>query len=53
MTFKSLGLSKPILKSLLKKGYETPTPIQKKSIPEILLGNDVIASAETGTGKNS
>jgi ATP-dependent RNA helicase RhlE len=53
MTFKSLGLSKPILKSLLKKGYETPTPIQKKSIPEILLGNDVIASAETGTGKTA
>ena len=53
MTFKSLGLSKPILKSLLKKGYETPTPIQNKSIPEILLGNDVIASAETGTGKTA
>ena len=53
MAFKSLGLSEPILKSLTKKGYETPTPIQIKSIPPINAGKDVIASAETGTGKTA
>ena len=53
MAFKSLGLSEPILKSLSKKGYETPTPIQIKSIPPINAGKDVIASAETGTGKTA
>ena len=53
MSFKSLGLSEPILKAIRKKGYETPSPIQAKAIPPVLEGKDVLASAQTGTGKTA
>ncbi|WP_411767783.1 DEAD/DEAH box helicase [Winogradskyella sp. A3E31] len=53
MSFKSLGLSEPILRAISKKGYEEPSPIQAKAIPPILEGKDVLASAQTGTGKTA
>jgi ATP-dependent RNA helicase RhlE len=53
MSFKSLGLSEPLLKAIAKKGYETPSPIQSKAIPPVLQGKDVLASAQTGTGKTA
>lgn len=53
MTFKSLGLSDALLKAIKEKGYTKPSPIQKKAIPHILEGKDVLASAQTGTGKTA
>ncbi|WP_452219891.1 DEAD/DEAH box helicase [Lacinutrix salivirga] len=53
MSFKSLGLSEALLKAISKKGYTTPSPIQEKAIPPVLLGVDVLASAQTGTGKTA
>jgi len=53
MSFKLLGLSEPILKAISKKGYTTPSPIQAKAIPPVLDGYDVLASAQTGTGKTA
>ncbi|WP_299728059.1 DEAD/DEAH box helicase [uncultured Endozoicomonas sp.] len=53
MTFSSLGLSAPILKAVAEEGYETPSPIQSKAIPAVLEGRDVMAAAQTGTGKTA
>ena len=53
MTFESLGLSKPILKAIAEKGYTEPSPIQGKAIPVVLEEKDVLASAQTGTGKTA
>ena len=53
MQFNQLGLSQALLKAISKKGYTTPSPIQLKAIPPILLGKDVLASAQTGTGKTA
>ena len=53
MSFQSLGLSQALLKAIDKKGYTTPSPIQEKAIPPILEGKDVLASAQTGTGKTA
>ena len=53
MTFKDLGLSESILRAVDKQGYTTPSPIQQKAIPLILQGKDVLASAQTGTGKTA
>ncbi|MBO6606066.1 DEAD/DEAH box helicase [Psychroserpens sp.] len=53
MSFQSLGLSDALLKAISKKGYESPSPIQEKAIPSILEGRDVLASAQTGTGKTA
>lgn len=53
MSFDSLGLSAPLLKAVAKKGYTEPSPIQLKAIPPILEGRDVLASAQTGTGKTA
>ena len=53
MSFNSLGLSQALLKAISKKGYTTPSPIQQKAIPSILQGKDVLASAQTGTGKTA
>ncbi len=51
--FKNLNLSTKILSALTKKGYITPTPIQKQSIPPILEGKDLLGIAQTGTGKTA
>ena len=51
--FEDLSLSKPILRALAKEGYVTPTPIQKAAIPPLLEGRDLLASAQTGTGKTA
>jgi len=53
MLFNELGLSSPLLKAIEEQGYTTPSPIQAKSIPVILKGSDVLASAQTGTGKTA
>lgn len=53
MSFNSLGLSDALLKAVSKQGYTTPSPIQQKAIPVILEGKDVLASAQTGTGKTA
>ncbi|MDH3322159.1 MAG: DEAD/DEAH box helicase [Flavobacteriaceae bacterium] len=53
MTFKSLGLSDTLLQAIDQKGYAEPTTIQEKAIPLILEGKDVLASAQTGTGKTA
>lgn len=53
MSFSNLGLCDPILKALEEQGYSTPTPIQKQVIPVILSGKDVMATAQTGTGKTA
>lgn len=53
MSFDHLGLSAPLIKAVTNKGYTLPSPIQKKAIPVILKGRDVLASAQTGTGKTA
>jgi len=53
MSFKTLGLSEALLKAIHKKGYKEPSTIQEKAIPLILEGKDVLASAQTGTGKTA
>jgi len=53
MSFTTLGLCDPILKAITETGYSTPTPIQAKAIPFILKGDDVLAAAQTGTGKTA
>jgi ATP-dependent RNA helicase RhlE len=51
--FADLGLSEPLLKAVAGQGYEIPTPIQAKAIPAVLSGRDVMAAAQTGTGKTA
>ncbi len=53
MTFSDLGLSAEVLRAVSDAGYETPTPIQQKAIPYVLMGRDVLGSAQTGTGKTA
>lgn len=53
MRFEDLHIIEPILKALKEEGYEQPTPIQEKSIPLLQRGNDILASAQTGTGKTA
>lgn len=53
MSFKSLELPEPLLQALDKVAYEVPTPIQAQAIPLILAGNDLLAQAQTGTGKTA
>ncbi len=52
-TFETLGLAPEILRALERRGYREPTPIQQQAIPAVLAGNDVIGSAQTGTGKTA
>ncbi|KAG5467843.1 hypothetical protein LSCM4_00929 [Leishmania orientalis] len=51
--FQSFGLEKPLLDAILKQGFSVPTPIQRKAIPPMLQGNDVVAMARTGSGKTA
>ncbi len=53
MSFDSLGLSTELLQAISDEGYTRPTPIQKQAIPVILSGKDILASAQTGTGKTA
>lgn len=53
MSFKNLKLASPILKAIDECGYAAPTPVQAQSIPKVLAGQDLIASARTGTGKTA
>ncbi|MBT4838886.1 MAG: DEAD/DEAH box helicase, partial [Methylococcales bacterium] len=53
MNFNSLGLSPAILQAITEQGYETPTPIQEKAIPAVIDGRDLMAAAQTGTGKTA
>jgi len=53
MSFNSLGLSAELLRAVSEKGYGEPTPIQLKAIPVILEGRDILAGAQTGTGKTA
>ncbi len=51
--FAKLGLAEPILRAVAAEGYTTPTPIQSKTIPELLSGRDLLGCAQTGTGKTA
>ena len=53
MIFSSLGLSAPLLDAIAEKGYDSPSPIQQQAIPAIIRGADVMAAAQTGTGKTA
>ncbi|MBV9913045.1 MAG: DEAD/DEAH box helicase [Sinobacteraceae bacterium] len=53
MSFVDLGLKPELLRALSEKGYQAPTPIQSQAIPAILAGTDVLAGAQTGTGKTA
>ena len=53
MSFNTLGLEEELLKAVSKQGYTEPSPIQAKCIPVVLEGKDVLASAQTGTGKTA
>ncbi|MDD2724295.1 MAG: DEAD/DEAH box helicase [Methylovulum sp.] len=53
MSFAQLGLIEELLKAVTEQGYTEPTPIQKQAIPIILQGKDVLAGAQTGTGKTA
>ncbi|MDO8811258.1 MAG: DEAD/DEAH box helicase, partial [Gallionella sp.] len=53
MSFASLGLSEEILRAISERGYTEPTPIQAQAIPVVLAGGDLLAGAQTGTGKTA
>src|SRR4051812_23652990 len=53
MPFKALGLQPPLVQATREMGYTEPTPIQQEAIPPALLGQDLIATAQTGTGKTA
>jgi ATP-dependent RNA helicase RhlE len=53
LNFNELGLSEHILRAINDAGYTTPTPIQSKAIPQVLSGGDLLAGAQTGTGKTA
>ena len=53
MSFNNLGLNESLLKAIKDQGYDTPTPIQKQAIPVVIEGRDVLAAAQTGTGKTA
>jgi len=53
MSFADLGLRSELTRAVAEKGYGTPTPIQREAIPAVLAGRDVLAGAQTGTGKTA
>jgi ATP-dependent RNA helicase RhlE len=53
MSFENLGLAAPILRAIAESGYTSPTPIQAQAIPVVLTGADLLAAAQTGTGKTA
>jgi ATP-dependent RNA helicase RhlE len=53
VTFASLGLAEPLLRAVTDAGYTHPTPIQAQAIPRVMAGGDLLAAAQTGTGKTA
>ena len=53
MTFTELNLAPALLRAITEEGYDTPTPIQQQAIPLVLAGHDLLAGAQTGTGKTA
>ena len=53
MSFAAFGLSPPIVRAVTERGYTVPTPIQRQAIPAVLSGGDLLAGAQTGTGKTA
>ena len=53
MSFEQLGLTAELLRAIREQGYTEPTPIQNKAIPLVLQGRDIMAGAQTGTGKTA
>jgi ATP-dependent RNA helicase RhlE len=53
MSFASLGLSDVLVRAVTEHGYTQPTPIQLQAIPAVLAGGDLLAGAQTGTGKTA
>lgn len=53
LTFADLKLAEPLLRAVAETGYTTPTPIQAQAIPQVILGGDLLAAAQTGTGKTA
>jgi len=53
MSFSDLGLLPELLRAVADKGYDSPSPIQIQAIPAVLAGRDVLAGAQTGTGKTA
>ena len=53
MSFSKLGLSDAIVRAVTEHGYTVPTPIQTQAIPAVLAGGDLLAGAQTGTGKTA
>ena len=53
MSFTKLGLSQPLLRAIKDQGYTTPTPIQEQAIPLVIQKRDILAAAQTGTGKTA
>jgi len=51
--FAALGLAEPLLRAIAETGYTTPTPIQAQAIPQVMKGGDLLAAAQTGTGKTA
>ncbi|MBI3774763.1 MAG: DEAD/DEAH box helicase, partial [Gammaproteobacteria bacterium] len=52
-SFNALGLSAELLRAVTEKGYREPTPVQREAIPIVLAGRDLLAGAQTGTGKTA
>ncbi|MGB8517150.1 MAG: DEAD/DEAH box helicase, partial [Gallionella sp.] len=53
ITFASLNLAEPLLRAIADAGYTTPTPVQAQAIPQVMAGGDLLAGAQTGTGKTA
>lgn len=53
MPFSKLGLAEPLIRAVREAGYSAPTPIQQQAIPLVLSGRDMLAAAQTGTGKTA
>jgi ATP-dependent RNA helicase RhlE len=53
LTFEELGLSPVLLRTVAEEGYTEPTPVQQRAIPIVLAGRDILAAAQTGTGKTA
>ena len=53
MSFSKLGLSEALVRAVTEHGYTQPTPVQAQAIPAVLAGGDLLAGAQTGTGKTA